>query len=57
MLAVRALATVVARTDMEVLVLSPSEFETLLDLSPQVARRMVSAMAERLRKTNEMVEV
>jgi len=42
---------------MTVLVLSPSEFDALLDLSPQVARRVVAAMASRLRRANALAGV
>jgi CRP-like cAMP-binding protein len=50
-------ATVVADSDMTVLVLSPSEFDALLDLSPQVARRVVAAMASRLRRATVLAAV
>ncbi len=45
-------ATVVAKTDMEVLVLSRLEFETLVKSSPEVAHRILRAMAQRLRHAN-----
>jgi len=45
-------ATVVARTDMDVLVLSRFEFETLVESSPEVAHRMPKEMAHRLRLAN-----
>lgn len=45
-------ATVVAKTDMEVLVLSRIEFETLVRSSPEVAHRILKAMAQRLRHAN-----
>ncbi len=45
-------ATVVAGTDMEVLVLNKFEFEMLVKSSPEVAHRMLKAMAHRLRRAN-----
>jgi CRP/FNR family cyclic AMP-dependent transcriptional regulator len=45
-------ATVVASTDMEVLVLTRVEFATLVRSSPEVAHRMLRAMAHRLRRAN-----
>ncbi len=45
-------ATVVASTDMDVLVLNRFEFETLVKSSPEVAHRMLEAMAHRLRQAN-----
>ncbi|HXQ59573.1 MAG TPA: Crp/Fnr family transcriptional regulator [Acidimicrobiales bacterium] len=45
-------ATVVARTDMDVLVLNRFEFETLVKSSPDVAHRMLKEMAHRLRRAN-----
>jgi CRP/FNR family cyclic AMP-dependent transcriptional regulator len=45
-------ATVVAATDMEVLVLNRFEFELLFKSSPEVAHRMLTVMAHRLRRAN-----
>ena len=45
-------ATVVAVTDMEVLVLDRSEFQALIALSPEVASRILLAMARRLRSAS-----
>ncbi len=45
-------ATVVASTDMEVLVLTRNEFVMLVKLSPEVAHRMLQAMAARLRQAD-----
>jgi len=45
-------ATVVSRTDMEVLVFNRLEFETLVKSSPEVAQRILKAMAQRLRHAN-----
>lgn len=45
-------ATVVASTDMEVLVLSRGEFDMLVKSSPEVAHRVLRAMASRLRQAN-----
>jgi CRP-like cAMP-binding protein len=43
-------ATVTAETDMRVLVLGSREFSTLIDRVPTVARRIMQALAERLRE-------
>jgi len=45
-------ATVVASTDMDVLVLSRLEFDTLVRSSPEVAHRILRTMAHRLRHAN-----
>jgi len=45
-------ATVVASTDMEVLVLNGVEFETMVKSSPEVAHRVLKSMAHRLRQAN-----
>jgi CRP/FNR family cyclic AMP-dependent transcriptional regulator len=45
-------ATVVASTDMEVLVLTGVEFETMVKSSPEVAHRVLKSMAHRLRQAN-----
>lgn len=45
-------ATVVAVTDMELVVLSRREFEMLVESSPEIANRVLKAMAERLRRAN-----
>jgi CRP/FNR family cyclic AMP-dependent transcriptional regulator len=45
-------ATVVAGTDMEVLVLNRFEFERLVKTSPEIAHRMLRTMAHRLRQAN-----
>ena len=42
-------ATVTATTDMDLWVLVRGELETVLQVSPHVARRMLCAMAQRLR--------
>jgi len=47
-------ATVRAVTDMDVLVLSPAEFHEMVGLSPQVAHRVLRAMANRLRQANSL---
>lgn len=47
-------ATVVADTDMEVLVLDRSEFELLLERSSEVGRRMVRVLASRLRRADTL---
>jgi CRP-like cAMP-binding protein len=45
-------ATVVASTEMDVLVLSAVEFETMVKCSPEVAHRVLKSMAHRLRQAN-----
>ena len=45
-------ATVVATTEMEVLVLNALEFEMLFKSSPEVAHQMLKVMAQRLRQAN-----
>lgn len=45
-------ATVIASTDMEVLVFSRFEFEALVRSSPEVAHRVLRTMAHRLRNAN-----
>lgn len=47
-------ATVVADTDMEVLVLDRLEFELLLEGSSEVRRRMVRVLASRLRSADDL---
>ena len=42
-------ATVTATTDMDLWVLVRGEFEKVLEISPDIARRMLCAMARRLR--------
>jgi len=51
----RRTATVVADTDMDVLVLGRAEFDHLLLISPEVARRMLHVAAGRLRQANRLV--
>jgi CRP-like cAMP-binding protein len=43
-------ATVTAETDMDVLVLTSRQFATLLDDVPSVARKVLSAVADRVRE-------
>lgn len=50
--ATRRTATVTALTAMELLVLSPTELETLLADVPSVARRLLATMSARLRLAN-----
>jgi CRP/FNR family cyclic AMP-dependent transcriptional regulator len=45
-------ATVVALTEMDILVFNGVEFETLVRSSPDVAHRLLKAMAHRLRHAN-----
>jgi cAMP-dependent protein kinase regulator len=46
----RRAATVTAESDMRLLVLSSRDFSALIDQVPAVARRLMAAMAERLRE-------
>ena len=43
-------ATVTARTDMRVMVLDAREMEVVLDQEPAVAKRLLEAMAQRIRQ-------
>jgi CRP/FNR family cyclic AMP-dependent transcriptional regulator len=45
-------ATVVAETDMDLLVLSQSAFNGVIDSVPQIARKLMAAMAGRLREAD-----
>ena len=49
-------ATVVARTDMSLLVLSRGEFYSLLTSAPSVARKILTELGHRLRLTDELLE-
>jgi CRP-like cAMP-binding protein len=53
----RRTATVIATTDMEILIFNKDEFGVLLDISPQVAKRILFASARRLRMANNLVTV
>lgn len=46
-------ATVVAEDDMKVYVLDPREFATMLDETPWVGRKILKAMAQRLRNAEK----
>jgi CRP-like cAMP-binding protein len=48
-------ASVVADTEMEVLVLTRCEFEAMIKASPEVAHRMLCSLAHRLRRTTSAV--
>ena len=45
-------ATVTATSEMDLWVLSKGEFDEVLQVSPDIARRMLCAMARRLRATD-----
>jgi CRP/FNR family cyclic AMP-dependent transcriptional regulator len=45
-------ATVIARTAMDLWVLSSSEFETFVKASPEIAHRILRTMARRLRRAD-----
>ncbi len=47
-------ATIVAETDMELLVLEQRHFLGLLDTMPSLARKMLAAMASRLREADKL---
>jgi len=49
-------ATVIAETNMDLLVFDRGEFDTLVEVSPTLARRMLVAFAGRLRRANEAAE-
>ncbi|HML01523.1 MAG TPA: cyclic nucleotide-binding domain-containing protein [Acidimicrobiales bacterium] len=46
-------AIVTASTDLDLLVFDRPEFDTLVEASPTLARRMLVALAGRLRRANE----
>ena len=48
-------ATVVADTDMELLVLDSREFRRLIEASPTIAWKILATMAERLRQADEAI--
>jgi CRP/FNR family transcriptional regulator, cyclic AMP receptor protein len=49
-------ATVVAQSDMKLLVLSRREFSSLLMSVPSVARKIIAELGSRLRLTDEMLD-
>ena len=49
-------ATVVAQTDMRLLVLSRREFPSLYRLNPSVAGKIIGELGARLRKTDELLD-
>ena len=49
-------ATVVSETDLDVLVLDQRHFNALLDSVPTIARKLLSAMATRLREQDAKVD-
>jgi CRP-like cAMP-binding protein len=49
-------ATVVAQTDMRLLVLSRREFPNLYRLNPSVADKIISELGARLRKTDDLLD-
>jgi CRP-like cAMP-binding protein len=49
-------ATIVAETDMRVLVISRSEFRTLQSVAPQVTRKIAAEIGARMRRTLEMLD-
>ncbi len=53
----RRTATVVADSEVEVIVLDRAEFEVLLEGFPTVARKILAVSARRLRQANELAAV
>jgi CRP/FNR family cyclic AMP-dependent transcriptional regulator len=49
-------ATVTAHTDMALMVLGPREFETVVDREPVIARRLLTAMASRVRQNDRSLQ-
>ncbi len=47
-------ASVTSETDMDVLVLSQRQFNTLLEAVPTIARKMLAALADRLREADAL---
>jgi CRP-like cAMP-binding protein len=47
-------ASVLSETDMDLLVLSQRQFNSLLESVPTIARKMLSAMASRLRDADAL---
>jgi CRP/FNR family cyclic AMP-dependent transcriptional regulator len=52
----RRTATVVADTDLRLLVLSQREFSSLLGAAPSVGRKIIGQLGKRLRKATEMLD-
>ena len=48
-------ATVTAESDMDVYVIEPGRFRTLLDEIPSLSRKLLVAMTRRLRKTDQLL--
>ena len=51
----RRTATVVAKTKMQLLVLTTAEFSTIKELVPSVSGKIIFELGSRLRKTDEML--
>jgi CRP/FNR family transcriptional regulator, cyclic AMP receptor protein len=49
-------ATVVAATEVEVLVIEPGRFEALLDTVPSISRQLLKSVARRLRDTDALLK-
>ena len=52
----RRTATVVAETDVRLLVLSRREFSSLLDAAPSIGRKIIFQLGRRLRMTDELLD-
>jgi len=48
-------ATVVANSDMKLLVLDPREFDRLIEASPKIAKKLLVEMARRVRARDQRV--
>jgi len=49
-------ATVTARTDMQVMVLGPREFDVVVEREPAVAKRLLATMAKRVRQEDRLAK-
>jgi CRP-like cAMP-binding protein len=52
----RRSATVTARSDMRVMVLGPREFDVIVGQEPAIARRLLEAMARRIRQNERSLQ-
>ena len=49
-------ASVTARSDMRVMVLGPREFDVIVGQEPAIARRLLEAMARRIRQNERSLQ-
>jgi CRP-like cAMP-binding protein len=52
----RRSATVTARSDMRVMVLGPREFDVIVEREPAIAKRLLEAMARRIRQNERSLQ-